>query len=164
MNQTPKTQIRKATLRDNWNRFSNMPGGKRLFSYVVGRSARYSGTIGGVVQELEDGHAVVTMKDRALIRNHLRSVHAIALMNLGELVTGLAVMYQVDGRGRGIVSNLEMEYTKKARGTITGECHYVAPTDAGVHENIVVDGTLRDAEGDVVARIKATWKLEIFDA
>jgi acyl-coenzyme A thioesterase PaaI-like protein len=164
LNQTPKKQIRKTLLRDNWKRFSTMPGGKRLFSFVVGRTARYTGSIGGLVEELEDGRAVVSMRDRPFVRNHLRSVHAIALMNLGELVTGLTVMYQVDGRGRGIVSHLEMSYLKKARGTITGECTFVAPADVGVYENVIVEGILRDDSGDEVARIQATWKLEIFDA
>ena len=162
MNQKPTTSVKKTTLRDNWARFSTMPGGKRLFSFVVGRTARYTGTIGAVVQELEDGRAVVTMRDRPLVRNHLRSVHAIALMNLGELVTGLTVMYQVDGRGRGIVSNLEMEYIKKARGTITGVCEFVAPTQVGEHKEVVVEGLLKDDADEVVAKIKATWKLEIF--
>lgn len=163
VNQRPKGKQRKTVLRDNWKRLSSIPGGKKLFSMVVGRTARYTGTIGAIVEEVEDGRAVVTMRDRPLVRNHLKSVHAIALMNLGELVTGLTVMYQVDGRGRGIVSHLEMEYLKKARGTITGECTYIAPTEAGVHENVVVEGILRDADGDEVARCRATWKLEIFD-
>ena len=163
VNQRPKGKQRKTVLRDNWKRFSTIPGGKRLFSMVVGRTARYTGTIGAIVEEVEDGRAVVTMRDRPLVRNHLKSVHAIALMNLGELVTGLTVMYQVDGRGRGIVSHLEMEYIKKARGTITGECTFMAPTDVGVHENVVVEGILRDSSGDEVARCRATWKLEIFD-
>ena len=163
MNQKPAGRVKKTTLRDNWERFSGMPGGKRLFSFVVGRTARYTGTIGAVVQELEDGRAVVTMRDRPIVRNHLRSVHAIALINLGELVTGLTVMYQVDGRGRGIVSNLEMEYIKKARGSITGVCEYTAPTAVGEHKNVVVEGLLKDESDEVVAKIRATWKLEIFE-
>jgi len=163
VNQRPNSKQRKTVLRDNWKRLSSIPGGKKLFSMVVGRTARYTGTIGATVEEVEDGRAVVTMRDKPLVRNHLKSVHAIALMNLGELVTGLTVMYQVDGRGRGIVSHLEMEYVKKARGTITGECTFIVPSEVGVHENIVVEGILRDSDGDEVARCRATWKLEIFD-
>ena len=62
----------------------------------------------------------------------------------------------------GIVSNLEMEYIKKARGTITGICEFVAPTELGEHKNIVVEGHLKDSADEVVAKIRATWKLEIF--
>jgi acyl-coenzyme A thioesterase PaaI-like protein len=163
MNKPAKRQIRSATLSQNWNRFKDLPAGKRLFSFVVGRTARYTGTIGAVVQVLEEGRCEVTMRDRPIVRNHLRSVHAIALMNLGEMVTGLAVMFQVDGKGRGIVKGLEMEYLKKARGTITGICEYQAPAEPGTYDKLIVEGFLRDDTGDNVAIIKATWKLDIYE-
>jgi len=137
--------------------------GARIFSFLIGRQARYTGTIGARVISVEHGRAVVEMSDRPSVRNHLKSVHAIALMNLGELCTGLTVMYQVDGRGRGIVKQLAMEYTKKARGTITAECTSRVPEEAGTHD-FVAEGILRDDAGDEVARCTATWRLEIYGA
>ena len=145
-----------------WNRFSGVPGGKTLFSYMLGRAARYTGTIGAVVEHLEDGRSVVTMRDRAKVRNHLKSVHAIALMNLGELATGAAVMYQVDGRGRGILKGIGMEYFKKSRGTITATCEAVVPKEPGKHD-LEVEGVLTDQSGDVVAKVNATWRIDIFE-
>ena len=145
-----------------WDRLSGLPGGSSVFSFFVGRSARYTGTIGARVLEFGDGMAQVEMRDRPKVRNHLHSVHAIALMNLGELCTGLAVMSLVDGRGRGIVSQLSMEYTKKARGTITGRCDAEVPESPGVHD-VTATGTLRDAAGDVVAVATAQWRIEIFE-
>jgi acyl-coenzyme A thioesterase PaaI-like protein len=135
--------------------------GTRVFSFMVGRQARYTGTIGARVVHLEHGHGVVEMDDRPLVRNHLKSVHAIALMNLGELCTGITVMHQVDGRGRGIVKNLSMEYVKKARGTITAECRTEVPIEAGDHQ-FVAEGVLRDSDGAEVARCTATWQLQIY--
>ena len=149
------------SLSNLWQRMSPYPGGKHLFSFLVGRTARYSGTIGATVLELGEGRAVVQMRDRSIVRNHLKSVHAIALMNLGELSTGLTVMEQVDGRGRGIVTTLSMNYEKKARGTITATCEAKVPNQAGQHD-FVASGVLTDADGDVVARCSAHWKLEIF--
>jgi acyl-coenzyme A thioesterase PaaI-like protein len=137
--------------------------GSRIFSFLVGRQARYTGTIGAKVTHLEKGHAVVEMADRAAVRNHLKSVHAIALMNLGELCTGLTVMHQVDGLGRGIVKNLSMEYVKKARGTITAECQSIVPDTPGDHD-FIAEGLLRDQDGDIVARCTATWRLQIYGA
>lgn len=151
------------TIAQLWDRTQAWPMGSHIFSFLVGRQARYTGTIGARVTHLESGHAVVQMADRAAVRNHLMSVHAIALMNLGELCTGLAVMHQVDGRGRGIVKNLSMEYMKKARGTITAECLSVVPQTPGDHD-FVAEGLLRDQEGDVVARCTATWRLQIYGA
>ena len=149
------------SLSNLWQRMSPYPGGKHLFSFLEGRTARYSGTIGATVLELGEGRAVVQMRDRSIVRNHLKSVHAIALMNLGELSTGLTVMEQVDGRGRGIVTTLSMNYEKKARGTITATCEAKVPNQAGQHD-FVASGVLTDADGDVVARCSAHWKLEIF--
>ena len=149
-------------IRRMWEKFSGLPGGKYLFSKAVGKAAPYTGTIGAEVVELRPGFAKVQMKDKKKVRNHLNSIHAIALINLGELATGAAVMYQVDGRGRGILKGMSMEYTKKARGTITATCDFVVPEEAGKHD-LEVDGILTDKSGDVVATARATWRIEIFE-
>jgi acyl-coenzyme A thioesterase PaaI-like protein len=132
-----------------------------MFSMLIGRTARYTGTIGARVESLEHGRCVVTMQDRARVRNHLKSVHAIALINLGELATGATVMYQVDGRGRGILKGIGMDYIKKARGTITATCETLVPDTPGKHD-LKVEGVLTDSDGDVVARVHATWRIDIY--
>ncbi|MBK5098935.1 MAG: DUF4442 domain-containing protein, partial [Gemmatimonadetes bacterium] len=53
-----------AELLRSWERTRSLPGGRRLFSLLIGLRAPYSGSIGAVVQELEPGHAVVTLADR----------------------------------------------------------------------------------------------------
>ena len=109
--------FQRPTIRTVWSRANSLPLGNRVFSRFVGRMAPYTGTIGATVLELDDGHARVELRDRPAVRNHLQCIHAIALMNLGEVATGLAVMHAIDGRGRGIVTGLRIEYVKKARGT-----------------------------------------------
>lgn len=152
--------VSRPTISSLWARTQHLPLGKRLFSRLVGRIAPYTGTIGASVLELSDGHCVTELRDRRQVRNHLSSIHAVALLNLGELTTGLAVMHAVDGRGRGIVTRLDIEYLKKARGTITGTCQVELPHTPGTH-HLTVEGTLRDREGEVVARVQATWKLDL---
>ena len=152
--------LKRPTISSAWSRASMLPLGNRVFSRLVGRMAPYTGTIGATVLELGDGHSRVQLRDRPSVRNHLNCIHAIALMNLGEVATGLAVMHAVDGRGRGIVSSLRMEYYKKARGTITATCHTDVPTAAGTHDFEAV-GELRDADGALVAKAWATWKIEL---
>ena len=144
-----------------WARCEGTRVGRWLFSVIVGLGARYTGSIGARVQSVDDGGSVVTMRDRPKVRNHLKSVHAIALMNLGELSTGLATLFKLGHRGRGIIKGLRMEYTKKARGTITAHCSAEVPETAGQHD-VTVEGILTDAQGDEVARCFATWRIEVY--
>jgi acyl-coenzyme A thioesterase PaaI-like protein len=143
-------------VRRTWERLHRIPGGKRLFSRMIGNMAPYSGSIGAVVDELRPGYARVVLADRRRVRNHLRSVHAIALANLGELATGLATMAALPADARGILTGLQMTYLKKARGTLSAECAVELEPGAERREVVVV-GEIRDAAGEVVARCAATW-------
>lgn len=143
-------------IRAQWQQWSGRPGGKAMFSWLLGRMVPYSGTIGARVEELRDGYARVTLRDRRIVRNHLRSIHAIALMNLAELSTGLALNYGMRADTRSILKGLSIEYTKKARGTLTAEA--TAPVlQSNAEREIVVRTDIKDAAGDVVATAEARW-------
>jgi acyl-coenzyme A thioesterase PaaI-like protein len=100
---------------------------------------------------LRNGYSEATMADRRAVRNHLDCVHAIALVNLAELAGNVAVAYSMPDDARFIVSGLEIEYVKKARGTITaiGEPPAIKTNARAAYD---VPVTLRDAKGDDVAR------------
>lgn len=144
------------TVNGNWNRLKGVPGGKKLFSVILGRTAPYSGTIGALVEEIRPGYARVSMRDRKKVRNHLDCVHAIALMNLGEIATGLATISGMPSDARGILSGLSMEYLKKARGTLTSECT-IPVLESSERREFEVIAEIKDAGGDVVARATAKW-------
>lgn len=147
------------TLFGFWRRLSPLPGGRRLFSRVLGRLAPYSGSIGATVTTLEPGHAVVELRDRRKVRNHLDSIHAVAILNLGELATGLATITALPRGARGIVVQLSCDYHKKARGTLTAECR-VAPIDrltTPTEQDALAP--VRDASGATVATVQARWLL-----
>jgi uncharacterized protein (TIGR00369 family) len=138
-------------VRDAWDRMHGFPGGKRLFSLLVGRAAPYTGTMGARVEELERGYAKVTLRDRPIVRNHLRCVHAIALANLAELTGNVAVFYALPDDMRFIVAGLSIEYLKKARGTLTAESRPPAIDFQGKREiEVIVD--IRDAKNELCAK------------
>jgi uncharacterized protein (TIGR00369 family) len=138
-------------IRQAWGLMHGLPGGKVLFSKLVGRMAPYTGTIGAVVVRLREGQAEVQMADKKAVRNHLDCVHAIALANLAELAGNVALAYSLPDDGRFIVSGMEIEYLKKARGTITAVGESPVPRTS-VRAQYDVSVSLRDASGDEVAR------------
>jgi acyl-coenzyme A thioesterase PaaI-like protein len=141
-----------------WSVLKAVPGGGTMMGRLVGRMAPYTGSIKPEVEQLEVGYAKVSMRDRKKIRNHLRSVHACALMNLGEMTTGVAMMVSMPEGLRGIPIHLAMDYVKKARGTITGECSCAVPTSMDRKE-YEVTALLKDKSGDTVAKCYAKWMI-----
>ncbi|HSJ13412.1 MAG TPA: hotdog fold domain-containing protein [Longimicrobiales bacterium] len=148
-----------ARLLRSWRRLATRPGGRWLFSRLVGRMAPYTGTIGARVLELAPGRAVVRLRDRRAVRNHLRSVHAIALANLGELASGLAVMAGLPAGIRGIPREITIRYLKKARGTLVAHGSAVLPevTDRADGEG---RAEIRNEANELVAEVRVAWELE----
>ncbi|MFO7893428.1 MAG: DUF4442 domain-containing protein [Longimicrobiales bacterium] len=146
-------------LRSAWHSLSRLPGGRWLFGRILGLMVPYSGSIRPRVQELEPGRAVVSIRERRRLRNHLRSVHAIALANLGELASGLAMTLALPKDTRGIPVRLEIDYHTKARGTITAEGRAAPPPAAAEEIDDPATAVLTNEDGEVVAEVKVTWRL-----
>ena len=137
-------------VRSMWDRLDGLPGGNKLFSRLVGQAAPYTGSVGATVEELRVGYCRASMADRRKVRNHLKSVHAIALVNLAELAGNVAVAYSMPDDARFIVAGLSIDYVKKARGTITAECDCPIPT-SNEKKTFEVPVVLRNGKGEEVA-------------
>jgi acyl-coenzyme A thioesterase PaaI-like protein len=141
-----------------WNKLAGFPGGRLLFNFLIARKIPYSATTGARVQVLMPGYAKLTLKDKPSIRNHLNSIHAIALTNLGELTSGLALNTGLPAHVRGIVIKITTEYFKKARGTLTAECQCDLPNVTNDMEYTVVS-EIKDHDNDIVATVSVQWRL-----
>lgn len=151
---TPTTVLRAA-----WRYLAPLPGGRWVFARILGLLVPYSGTVRPRVHALEPSRAVVSIRERRRLRNHLRSVHAIALANLGELATGLAMTLALPDDARGIPVRIEVDYHRKARGTITAEGHAAPPPAINEDTEELATAALTDETGEVVAEVRVTWRL-----
>ena len=129
-----------------------------MFSKLLGLMVPYSGSIRPRVRELSPGHAVVEIRERRALRQHLGSIHALALGNLGELASGLAMTMGLPADVRGIVTGMEIEFHKKARGRI------VATSDVDIPRvtapvDYRVEARLEDDAGERVATVRVAWRL-----
>jgi len=146
------------TLRTAWRRLRPLPGGRRIFSWLIRWMVPYSGTTRPYVEELAPGFARVRVTDRRGVRNHLHSVHAVALANVAELASGLAMTTALPPSVRGIVVRLTIDYTKKARGTLTASARVTVPAIAAAEDHDF-ESVVTDETGDVVARATVRWRL-----
>jgi acyl-coenzyme A thioesterase PaaI-like protein len=105
-----------------YNKLCGFPGGKYIFSFIICRIAPYFKTIRPRFVELKPGYCEVTMKNRRAVRNHLNSVHAIAMCNLCELVGGTALEVSLPGHLRWIPRGMNVEYIKIAKTDLRGTC------------------------------------------
>ncbi len=111
-----------STLRLQWDRLYRLPFGRAIVSRIVGFAAPYAAGIGARIESLESGRARVSIPDRRKVRNHLKSIHAMAMANLAELTANMAVLYSLPVDMRMIVTDFAIRYEKKARGPLTAVC------------------------------------------
>lgn len=142
-----------------WGKVAPYPGGKWLFSRLAGWFVPYSNSIGARVVELRPGFAKVALRDKRRVRNHLQCVHAVALVNLGEFVSGLAMYASLPRDVRGIVVDIHAHYVKKARGDLIATSQCVLPViDQPI--DFTLHAEIRDQQGDIVATVAVIWRLE----
>jgi acyl-coenzyme A thioesterase PaaI-like protein len=139
-----------------WRLLSPLPMGRTVFSWLIGRMAPYTATVGARAEILAPGHAQWVLRDRRAVRNHLRSIHAVALVNLAEVTSGTAMLVSLPPTLRAIVRGLSITYEKKARGTLVAECRCTIP-DVTTPVEHDLHTEIRDEAGDVVARAVVTW-------
>jgi len=141
-----------------WNRLAPLPGGKQVFSWLLAWLVPYTGTVRPYVLELLPGHAKVRMADRRAVRNHLRSIHAVALANLAEVTSGLALTSALPASARGIPISLAITYLKKARGTLIAQADVRIP-DASREAEYDFESVISNAAGETVARATVRWRI-----
>lgn len=104
-----------------YNKVQSWPFGNKIFSMAFSVFAPYFMTISPTVVHLAPGKAVVSMKQRWIVQNHIKTVHAIAVCNLVEMAMGLVAESSIPAHLRWLPMGMNVDYKLKATGKLTAE-------------------------------------------
>lgn len=136
----------------SWQRLSGMPTGKWAFSRLVCWKAPFFATIRPMFIELRPGHALVRMKKRRAVHNHIGTVHAIAMCNLAELAAGVMSDATVPVTHRWIPKGMTVEYLKKAETDLTAVAEIEPIPQFGAAMEVPVKVAVMDKDKQTVLR------------
>ena len=126
------------------DRLAPLPLGGRLFSVAYQAAAPYFLTIPAVIEAVGPGRAQARMAQRPWVRNHLGTVHAIALCNLAEFVMGACAEATVPPGYRWIPKGMSVEYLAKARGTMHATATLSLPAALADRQEATVEIRVED--------------------
>ncbi len=141
-----------------WLKCLKVPAGRWLFSRGLAWAIPYSGNLRASILEMRPGHCLLRLRDRRALRNHLHSIHALALANAGELCSGLALHTVLPNHLRGIPVEISTRYLSKARGPLLATGSILDPMPECEGE-VRVQGELKNTSGEVVAITTVQWKI-----
>jgi acyl-coenzyme A thioesterase PaaI-like protein len=107
-----------------WKRTTGLPVigssvGKRLFSFGFSQKAPYFASIHPRFVEVRPNRAELVIPKRRGVKNHIGTVHAIALCNGLEAAMGALAEVTIPADKRWIPKGMEVTYTAKATSDIT---------------------------------------------
>lgn len=124
--------------------------GRWLASRLICWQAPYFASIGPLLETLEPGHCVASIRHRRRVQNHIGTVHAIALCNLAEFVGGLATDAAMTRALRWIPKGMRVRYLKKAVGTMRAQARLDEIGEVGDGAERSARVTVTDASGEAV--------------
>lgn len=124
--------------------------GRWVYSRLICLRAPYFASIAPNVVVLEPGRCVVRIAHRRRVRNHIGTVHAIALCNMAEMAGGLATDATIPAGTRWIPKGMQVRYLKKAVGTMTATATVASVADPALAQELHALVEVRDPHGDIV--------------
>jgi acyl-coenzyme A thioesterase PaaI-like protein len=142
---------------------SRLPGPlqQRARSLVLGRMVKFVGTARLDIEELTAARAVVSVKNRRLVQNHIGGVHAAAMALLAETATGFVVGMNVPDDRVPLIKSLKVEYKKRATGGLRAVAELLPEQIEAIRRQekgeVIVKVTVRDDAGIEPIACEMVW-------
>lgn len=137
-------------------RMNRWPLGGWLFTRIVSFKAPYFASIAPRITELKPGRAVVRVRKRRSVTNHIGTVHAIAMANACELAAGMLTEVSISRSMRWIPKGMTVRYERKAETSITATASIELNLEEDVAHDLVVPVNVTDEAGKTVVSAEIT--------
>ena len=109
------------------------PVAERARTLFLRNVVPFVGTARLDIVELTTSRAIVTVKNRRRVRNHIGSLHAAAMALLAETATGFVVAMNVPEDRVPVIKSMGVEFKKRAKGALRAEATLTSEQVAQIH-------------------------------
>jgi len=90
----------------------------KALTTFFGKLVKFTGTTGIKIEELTDQRAVISLKNKKSVQNHIGSVHAVASILIAESATGYLIGMNVPDTSVPVIKTIKADYVKRAKGNM----------------------------------------------
>ena len=133
----------------------------KALTTFFGKMVKFTGTTGIKIESLNDRRAVISLKNKKSVQNHIGSVHAVAGILIAESATGYLVGMNVPDTSVPVIKTIKADYVKRAKGnmkavaTLTDE--QVAAMQTLDKGETTVPVVVTDADGKEPILMEMVW-------
>lgn len=133
----------------------------RATSLLFNSQVRFAGTGGLRFEKLDTGEAIVVIRNRRAVQNHIGGVHAAAMALLAETATGAVFGMNVPDDRLPLLKTMHIDYQRRAQGALRAMASLspaqrarIAADDKG---ELVVPVQIEDESGAAPIVATMTW-------
>ena len=131
--------------------------------FAIGRAVPFVRTTGLQFEKTEDSEWVASLANRSKVRNHLRQLHACAMVLLAETIAIMIVAKSLPADKLPLVKNINADFVKRSTGALRGrvvltekQIDYIQNSEKG---EIPLEVEITDEAGvnPVLVTVTAVW-------
>ncbi len=148
-------KYQKKNLCEIYSLLNNKLFGKIAFSNMICVISPYSGSINPIITHFDNTMVKCSINETFFIKNPFKSIHALALGNLGELTSGLLMINYLQKFNQiGIITQIDIKFHKKARGVIQAISKIESLRDG------IIKTRLYDQDKFLVSEVLCKWDIK----
>lgn len=133
----------------------------RILSLAFNSNIKYAGTTGIAIEQWNEQQAVVNLKNRFRVQNHLKGIHATAMATLAESATGMVFGVHVPDTHIPLLKSMKIQFVKRAQGDLQAvakitpsQIENITCTDKGAE---IIQVKVTDQAGNEPIQCEMEW-------